>query len=100
MEELLGEVTDERARQALALVLLEELEQVDAERLKEEAQVTAVREVVVQLDDERAGVGLGLAAAGGLAWQGQPLELWKVKQRDGWRLDRVDEGWEAAPHVG
>ena len=75
LEELLGEVTDERARQALALVLLEELEQVDAERLKEEAQVTAVREVVVQLDDERAGVGLGLTAAGGLAGQGQPLEL-------------------------
>ena len=30
---------------------------------------------VVQLDDERAGVGLGLTAAGGLAGQGQPLEL-------------------------
>ena len=83
LEELLGEVTDERAREALALVLLEELEQVDAERLEEEAQVTAVREVVVQLDDERAGVGLGLTAAGGLAWQGQPLELWKVKHETG-----------------
>ena len=75
LEELLGEVTDERARETLALVLLEELEQVDAERLEEQAQVTAVREVVVQLDHEGAGVGLGLAAAGGLARQGQPLEL-------------------------
>ena len=75
LEELLGEVTDERTREALALVLLEELEQVDAERLKEQAQVTAVREVVVQLDDEGAGVGLGLTTAGSLAWQGQPLEL-------------------------
>ena len=61
LEQLLAKVTYERGGEADALVLLEKLEQVDAERLEEQAQMALEDKMVVQLHHERARVE-GLAA--------------------------------------
>lgn len=67
LEELLGEVTDERAREARAPVLLQQLQQIHPQGLKGQAQVAAEDKVRVELHDERACVDVLLLAGGGLA---------------------------------